>query len=159
MAGETAHGLLAVNPQANDDTKSDSEVESTTLMTSSSPTPTPSIIKMADKKVPTMRDFFKKTSVTEAELQSYHDFGWLIGNLISTIPEVDVPIVSGSTVLCFESYLTAGLGLPPNKFLAAIMDYLGCELVHFNPNAITTLSCFTMLCECLLGITLDTSLF
>jgi hypothetical protein len=39
------------------------------------------------------------------------------------------------------------------------MHYLGCELVHFNPNAIIALSCFTMLCECWLGITPDTNLF
>jgi hypothetical protein len=39
------------------------------------------------------------------------------------------------------------------------MNYLGCELVHFNPNAIIALSYFTMLCECWLGITSDTSLF
>jgi hypothetical protein len=39
------------------------------------------------------------------------------------------------------------------------MNYLSCELVHFNPNAIAALSCFTMLCECWLGITRDTILF
>jgi hypothetical protein len=39
------------------------------------------------------------------------------------------------------------------------MNFLGCELVHFNPNAIATLSCFTMLCECWLGIAPDASLF
>jgi hypothetical protein len=39
------------------------------------------------------------------------------------------------------------------------MNYLGCELVHFNPNTIAALSCFTILCEYWLGITPDTSLF
>jgi hypothetical protein len=39
------------------------------------------------------------------------------------------------------------------------MNYLDYELIHFNPNAITTLSYFTMLCECWLGIASDTSLF
>jgi hypothetical protein len=39
------------------------------------------------------------------------------------------------------------------------MNFLGCELVHFNPNAIVALSCFKMLCECWLGIAPDTSLF
>jgi hypothetical protein len=62
-------------------------------------------------------------------------------------------------VVCFESHLVVGLGLPPSKFLVVIMNFLRCELVHFNLNAIATLSCFMMLCECWLGITQDTSLF
>jgi hypothetical protein len=68
-------------------------------------------------------------------------------------------IVDGTTVVCFESHLVAGLGLPPNKFLVVVMSHLGCELVHFNPNSIATLSCFTMLCECWLRIAVDTNLF
>jgi hypothetical protein len=39
------------------------------------------------------------------------------------------------------------------------MNFLGCELVHFNPNAIAALNFFLMLSECWLGIALDTSLF
>jgi hypothetical protein len=39
------------------------------------------------------------------------------------------------------------------------MNFIGCELVHFIPNAIAVLSCFSMLCECWLGISPDTSLF
>jgi hypothetical protein len=120
MAEESTYDLPPVNSQANDDAKSYSEVESTAPVTSSSPTP--GATKMADKKVPAMSDFFKKTSVTDAERQSYHDFGWLASNLISTILEVDVPTVSGFTILCFESYLIAGMGLLPSKFLAAIMN-------------------------------------
>jgi hypothetical protein len=64
-----------------------------------------------------------------------------------------------STVVCIESHLIPGLGLPPSKFLVAIMNFLGCQLVHLNLNTIAALSCFTMLCECWLGIALDTSLF
>jgi hypothetical protein len=58
-----------------------------------------------------------------------------------------------------ESHLMCGLGLPPSKFLVSILNYLGCELVHLNPNAIATLNYFSMLCECWLGIPLDTNLF
>jgi hypothetical protein len=94
-----------------------------------------------------------------ANRQPYHDLKWLSGNLISSIPEADIPSTHSSTVVCFESHLVAGFGLPPSKFLIAIMNFLGCELVHFNPNAIAALSCFTMLCECWLGIAPDTSLF
>jgi hypothetical protein len=85
---------------------------------------------------------------------SLSQFSWLTSNLISMIPKVDVPIVHDSTTICFESYLIAGLGLPLSKFLSSIMNFLGCELVHINPNAIAALSCFTILCECWLGISL-----
>jgi hypothetical protein len=114
---------------------------------------------MADRKVPEMSDIFKKTIVTEKERRAYHRLSWLTGNLISTIPEVDIPIVHDSTIICFESYLIIGLGLLPSKFISAIMNFLGCELVHFNPNAIAALCFFVMLCECWLGIASDTSLF
>jgi hypothetical protein len=49
------------------------------------------------------------------------------------------PTVDGSILVCFESHLVAGLGLPPSKFLIAIMNFHGCELVHLNLNAIATL--------------------
>jgi hypothetical protein len=132
-------------------------VESAAPTTSSSPTP--AAIKMVDGKVPTMVEFFKKTIVTKEERKGYHDLGWVPGHLMSSISEVEFPTVDDSNVMCFESHLIAGLGLPPSKFLVTIMSNLGCGLVHFNPNAIAVLSCFAMLCECWLGIELDTSLF
>jgi hypothetical protein len=114
---------------------------------------------MADGKIPEMFDFFKKTMVTDTECQGYHDLGWLTGNLLSSIPKVDVPTVDGSVVFYFESHLVARLGLPLSKFLVSIMNFLSCSLIHFNPNALTTLCSFTMLCECWLGIPPDSSLF
>jgi hypothetical protein len=72
-------------------------------------------------------------TVTEDDHRAYHDRGWLTGNLVSFIPEVDAPIIEGSTVLCFESQLAAGLGLPPSKFLSSIMNYLECSLFQLNP--------------------------
>jgi hypothetical protein len=68
-------------------------------------------------------------------------------------------MVDGSTMVCFESHLVAGVGLPPSMFFVAIINFLGCELVHPNLNVMAALSCFTMLCKCCLGIALDTSLF
>jgi hypothetical protein len=114
---------------------------------------------MAKGEIPELTDFFKKTSVSEEELQAYHCHGWLTGNVLSSIPEVDIPTVHGSSILCFESHLLARLRLPPSNFLAAIMNYLGFSLVHFNANVIAALSSFVMLCECWLGISLDSSLF
>jgi hypothetical protein len=157
MAEGPAHDPAAVNPSVDENTQSDSEAESTIMITSSSLTR--GVSMMAKGEILELNDFFKKTSLSEEELQGYHRLGWLTGNVLSSIPEVNVLTVHGSSILCFESHLLAGLGLPPNKFLAAIMNYLGCSLVHFNANAIATLSSFVMLCECWLGIPLDSSMF
>jgi hypothetical protein len=131
MAAETAHDLPIADAPIGDDAQSDSGAESTTPITSYSPTL--AATKMADRKLPEMSDFFKKITVTMEERLAYHNFSWLTGNLISMIPEVDVLTVHDSTTIYFESYLIAGLGLPPSKFLSSIMNFLGCELVHFNP--------------------------
>jgi hypothetical protein len=157
MASEANHNpLITIEPVVGSN-KSDSGMESDALATSSSATL--AAIKMVDNQIPEIADYRKKSNVSETNCQTYHDLGWLIGNLISSIPEVDIPTIRGSTVVCFESHLAVGLGLPPSKFLVAIMNFLMCELVYFNPNAITSLNCFTMLCECWLRITSDTSLF
>jgi hypothetical protein len=78
------------------------------MMTSSSLTHGASL--MAKGEIPKLTNFFKGTTVSEEELQAYHNHGWLTGNVLSSIPEVDVPTVHGSTVLCFETHLLARLG-------------------------------------------------
>jgi hypothetical protein len=98
-------------------------------------------------------------TVIKDDHRAYHDCGWLTSNLVSFIPEVDVPTVEGSTILYFKSQLAARLGLPPSKFLSSIMNYLGWSLVHLNANAVFALSSFVIPCECWLEITLDISLF
>jgi hypothetical protein len=157
MVAKIAHDLSIANTPTDDDAQSDSGAESAASVTSSSPTL--ATTEMVDRKVPEMSDFFKKTTITKEERLAYHRFVWLTGNLISTIHEVGVPTIHDSTTICFESYLIAWLGHPPSKFLSSIMNFLGYELVHFNSNAIATLSCFAMLCEYWLGITLYIILF
>jgi hypothetical protein len=124
MADTTARAPAAlVASSANaDDSGHDFGTKSTAMAASSSPTR--GAAKMTEGKILELTDFFKKTTVTEDDRQAYHDRGWLTGNLVSFIPEVDVPAVEGSTILCFESQLVAGLGLPPSKFLSRIMNYL-----------------------------------
>jgi hypothetical protein len=158
MADTTVHAPAAlVAPSASaDDSGHDSGAKSAAMTASS---PTRGATRMAAGEILELTDFFKKTTVTEDNRRPYHDREWLTGNLVSFIPEVDVPTVEGSTIICFESQLAAGVGLPPSKFLSSIMNYLGCSLVHFNSNAVLALSSFVMLCECWLGIPLDTSLF
>jgi hypothetical protein len=157
MDTESASNLPPTNPSINDDAGGDFGAESSVMMTSSSLTRGASL--MAKGEIPELTDFFKRTTITEEELQAYHHHGWLTSNVLSSIPEVDVSTVHGSSILCFESHLLIGLGLPPSKLLAAIMNYLGCSLVHFNANAIAVLSSFMMLCECWLRIPPDSSLF
>jgi hypothetical protein len=159
MADTTVHAPAApIAPSANvDDLGHDSGAESTMMAASSSPTH--GTTKMVEGEIPELTDFFKKMTVIEDNRRVYHDHGWLTVNLVSLIPEVDVPTVEGSTILCFESQLAAGVGLPPSKFLSSIMNYLGCSLVHLNANAIFALSSCVMLCECWLEIPPDTNLF
>jgi hypothetical protein len=159
MADTTVHTPAApVALLANvDDSGHDSRAESTVMAASSSPTC--GTTKIAEGEIPELTDFFKKTTVTEDDRRVYYDHEWLTGNLVSFIPEVDVPIVEGSTILYFECQLAAGLGLPPGKFLSSIMNYLGCSLVHLNTNVVSAFSSFVMLCECWLRIPLDTTLF
>jgi hypothetical protein len=156
MAKGPSRDPIVTNPPADEDTENDSGAESVVAMTSS---PTHGAALMAKGKIPELSDFFKKTSVTDSERQAYHECGWLTGNVISSVPKVDILTVEGSTAICFESHLIAGLGLSPSKFLVTIMGYLNCEMFHFNPNAISVLSTFVMLCECWLGIVPNTSLF
>jgi hypothetical protein len=159
MANNTVHAPAAlVASSANaDDSGHDSEMKSTTMAASSSPTH--GATTMAKGEIPELTNFFKKTTVTEDDHRAYHDRGWLTGNLVSFIPEVDVPTIEDSTILCFESQLVVGLGLPPSKFLSSIMNYLECSLVHLNNNVVSALSSFIMLCECWMGISPDTNLF
>jgi hypothetical protein len=97
MATETAHDLPIADAPVGDDAQSDFGAESAAPVTSSSPTL--AATKMADRKVSEMSYFFKKTTITEEERLAYHSFGWLTGNLISTIPEVDVPTIHDSTII------------------------------------------------------------
>jgi hypothetical protein len=158
MADTTVHApATPIAPSASvDDSGHDSRAESAAMAASS---PTHGATRMAKGEILELTDFFKNMTVTEDDRRTYHDRGCLTGNLVSFIPEVDVPTVKGSTILCFESQLAAGIGLPPSKFLFSIMNYLGCSLVHLNINVVLALSSFIMLCECWLGISSDTNLF
>jgi hypothetical protein len=72
---------------------------------------------------------------------------------------LDFSMINRTNIVYFESHLICGLGLPPIKFLVSVLNYIRCELIHLHLNAISVLSCFTMLCECSLGIPPDISLF
>jgi hypothetical protein len=72
MADEADRTLAAVDTPAIDEGRNNSRAESDAPMTSSSATL--AVINMADNKVPKMSDYWKKSTITEADHQAYHDF-------------------------------------------------------------------------------------
>jgi hypothetical protein len=146
MAGEADQTLNVPSEPIIDENKSASGAESDVSAASSSSNA--AVMKMADNTIPEMFNYWKRSMITEADHLAYHSVGWLSSGLESLVPEVDIPTIDGSTMVCFESHLVAGLGLPPSKFLIAIMNFLGCELVHQDLNAIAMLNCYTMWCKC-----------
>jgi hypothetical protein len=137
MAEGPSHDPIVTKPPADEDTGNDSGTECVIATTSS---PTHGSALMAKREIPELSAFFKKTSITGGEHQTYHECHWLTGKVISSVLEVNVSTVEGSTAICFESHLIAGKGLSPSKFLVTIMGYLNYELFHFNPNTISVLS-------------------
>jgi hypothetical protein len=157
MASETDQTLHTTNDAAATNAKTISGAESDTMAASSSSNVATE--KIANKDVPVLTDYWKKPSLTKANHYAYHATDWLSGGLESFIPDLEFPTVDNTTIVYFESHLVARLGLPPSKFLVSVLNFLRCELVHLNLNAIAVLSCFTMLCECWLGIAPNTILF
>jgi hypothetical protein len=98
MADTTVHAPAApVAPSASaDDSGHDSGAESAAMVASS---PTRGATRMVAGEIPELTDFFKKATMTEDDHRAYHDRGWLTGNLVSFIPEVDVPTLEGSTII------------------------------------------------------------
>jgi hypothetical protein len=114
---------------------------------------------MARKEIPPLYQFFKVPTVIDEDIVANHATGWLSGALLCTPTTLDFLAIDQTNIVCFESHVMCGLGLPPSKFIVSVLNYIGCELAHLHPNAILMLSCFSMLCKCWLGIPLDTSLF
>jgi hypothetical protein len=97
--------------------------------------------------------------MSNKNISAYHTVGWLPGVMLCSTTTLDFPMIDQTNNVCFKSHMMCGLVLPPSKFLVSILNYIGCELVHLHLNDISTLSCFSMLCESWLGIPPDTSLF
>jgi hypothetical protein len=114
---------------------------------------------MVRKEIPSLCQYWKAPTVTDKDITTYHDVGWLLRVLVFTPTTLDFPTIVGTNIVCFESRLVCGLGLPPSKFLVSVLNYIGCELFHLHPNAILVPSYFSMLCEWWLRIPPDTRLF
>jgi hypothetical protein len=114
---------------------------------------------IANKKVPLPCEYYKKPTVIDKDISTYHATGWLFGVPICSSTTLDFPTIDRINIVCFELHLMCGLGLPLSKFLVFVLNYIGCELVHLDLNANSTLICFSIVCECWLHIPPDTSLF
>jgi hypothetical protein len=73
MAGEADQNPLAVTKPIVSDNKSYSGTESDAPTTSSSTTM--ATIKMVYNKIPDIADYWKKSNISEANRQAYHDLG------------------------------------------------------------------------------------
>jgi hypothetical protein len=123
---------------------------------SSSNAATQTIVKNV---VPMMYEYWKKSMVIEVDLAAYHTVDWLPGGVISSTLDLELPTIDKTVIVCFESHLITGLGLAPSKFLVSILNFLRCELVHLNLNAVAALNYFSMMREYWLRIAPDTRLF
>jgi hypothetical protein len=73
MAGEDDQVPPIIVKSAADDNKSDFETKSDYPMASSSPNT--AATKMADDTVPSMSDYWNKSTIIEADRKAYHNFG------------------------------------------------------------------------------------
>jgi hypothetical protein len=102
---------------------------------------------LVDEKVPNLYEYWKSLMVTEGDISKFHATGWITSDLVCLTTTLDFPMIDRTNIVYFESHMICGLGHPPSKFFVAILNYLGCELIHLHLNIIYTLSCFSMLCE------------
>jgi hypothetical protein len=146
MTGESDQISNVVSDAAASISHSGAAAESEAASSTSSSTMADQAI--ANKEVPLLYQYWKAPTVTDKDISTYHATGWLPGILLCSPTTLDFLMIDRTNIVCFESHMMCGLGLPPSKFLISILNYIGCELVHLNPNAISVLSCFCMLCEC-----------
>jgi hypothetical protein len=85
MADTTVHApATPIAPLASaDDSGHDVGAESVVMAASS---PTCGATRMAAWEIPKLTNFFKKMTVTKDDCWTYHDRGWLTGNLVSFTP-------------------------------------------------------------------------
>jgi hypothetical protein len=111
MASETDQTLHVASKAIIDEAKTAFGAESDVPAASSSSNAV--VEKMANKTTPMLSNYWKKSTVAEVDRSAYHTASWLGGRLEYFTPEVDVPMIDNSIVVCFEYHLVAGLGLPP----------------------------------------------
>jgi hypothetical protein len=103
MAGETDQTLLSISDTAASIGKVASGAESDTAPTSSSSNFTAE--KIVKKDVPMLFEYWRESTVTEADRAAYHAAGWLPGGVESSMSDLEFPMVDNTTIIYFESHL------------------------------------------------------
>jgi hypothetical protein len=96
---------------------------------------------MAESKVPNLYEYWKSPTVGEDDISNFHVARWFPSDMVCSPTTLDFPTIDHTNIICFESHLMCVLILPRSKFLLAILNYLGYELIHLHLNAIATSTC------------------
>jgi hypothetical protein len=95
-----------------------------------------------------------QTKIGDKELSHAEKIGLLKNDPAESLaagPEI-VPRPPPGFRVIFLAFMLRGLSLPPHPFLRGLLFVYGIQLHDLNPNTILHIACFTMLCECFLGI-------
>jgi hypothetical protein len=69
-----------------------------------------------------------------------------------TLTSHQEPVHPEGYVVSFVAFHERGLGIPPSRFMRAILHYYGVELHHLAPNSISQVAVFVAVCEGYLGV-------
>jgi hypothetical protein len=75
----------------------------------------------------------------------FHEAGWLPNDLVCSPTTLDFSMIDRTNIVYFESYPMCGLGLPPSKFLVAILGYLVCKLIIYTYIRMTHYKLFSVI--------------
>jgi hypothetical protein len=126
MTGESGQISNVTDDIAASDSQSVAGMESDSASLTSSSTMADQTI--AKKKVQLLHQNWKAPMVTDKDISAYHVAGWLLGVLLCSPTTLYFLTINRTNIVCFESYLMCGLGLPPSKFLVSILNYCYCFL-------------------------------
>lgn len=112
---------------------------------------------------PPEANYWGRTTVTEGQMRVLESQSIIPPQVTSgwRVPREDPwPIEKDGECVVFTSfYERRGLGLPLCPFMKQILSFYELDLVHFPPNAITSIAIFVHLCEAFLGIPPQLELF
>jgi hypothetical protein len=100
-----------------------------------------------------------RSSVTERKLEELVRDGLLRPRASQSQPEWRVPPSDHQEptppegyVVSFVAFHERGLGMPPSRFMRALLHYYKVELHHLAPNSISQAAIFSAVCEGYLGM-------
>jgi hypothetical protein len=114
---------------------------------------------MAGKSQVLPMDAWVRSLVTERKLEELVHDGLLRPRASRSQSEWRVPpsdhrepAPSEGYVVSFVAFHERGLGMPPSRFMRALLHYYKVELHHLAPNSISQVAIFVAVCEGYLGM-------